>query len=84
VKLFINEKGNGLQLGVTFCELLFSFFGVANLDIGERVPDPFSKFISASLDGSGGAVFRELKDGYRLETFFADMDRETIGPKTWH
>jgi len=57
-------------LGVTFCELLFSFFGVANLDIGERVPDPFAKYISASLDGSGGAVFRKLKDGYGLITFW--------------
>jgi len=66
---FINDKGNGLQLGVTFCELLFSFFAVANLDIAEKVPDPFTKFISASLDGSGGAVFRKLKDGYGLITF---------------
>jgi hypothetical protein len=49
---------------------LFSFFGVANLDIGERVPDPFAKYISASLDGSGGAVFRKLKDGYGLITFW--------------
>ena len=56
-------------MGVTLCELLFSLLAVGGVDIVEKFPDPFRKFISASLDAKGGVTFKKVKDGYGFYSF---------------